>query len=83
VIEIVAAVRLRREITGEVWLALAGLISIAFGTLLIARPGAGILTLLWILAVYAVAFGAMLIALAFEVRSVGRRITMGRRTRAA
>jgi uncharacterized membrane protein HdeD (DUF308 family) len=38
-LEIVAAVRLRRQIQGEVWLALAGIASVVFGVLLVARPG--------------------------------------------
>ena len=39
--EIVAAVRLRKEIEGEWVLILAGLASVAFGVLLMARPGSG------------------------------------------
>jgi uncharacterized membrane protein HdeD (DUF308 family) len=73
-LEIVAAVRLRRQIQGEVWLALAGIASVVFGVLLIARPGAGALTLLWLIAVYAIAFGVILLLLAFRVRSGVKRI---------
>ena len=68
VLEIAAAIRLRHEITGELWLALAGLVSVAFGVLLIARPGAGALAVVWIIGAYAFMFGIFLIALGFRLR---------------
>ncbi len=67
-LEIAAAVRLRREITGEWWLVGAGVISLAFGVLIIARPGAGALGLLWAIGAVAICFGLMLVALAFRAR---------------
>lgn len=68
VFEIIAAVRLRKEIEGELWLALSGVLSILFGVLLIARPGAGALAVIWLIGAYALLFGAFLIALAFRLR---------------
>ena len=44
-LEIWGAIQLRKEIEGEWWLILSGLLSIAFGVLLIARPGSGALAL--------------------------------------
>jgi uncharacterized membrane protein HdeD (DUF308 family) len=73
-LEIVAAIRLRRQIEGEVWLALAGIASVVFGGLLIARPGTGALTILWLIAFYAIAFGVVLVLLAFRVRRGVKRI---------
>ena len=43
VLQIVAAIKLRKEITGEFWLGLSGLLSIVFAFFVIARPGAGAL----------------------------------------
>ncbi|HEY2338934.1 MAG TPA: DUF308 domain-containing protein, partial [Steroidobacteraceae bacterium] len=68
-LEIAAAVRLRKQIEGEFWLALAGIASVTFGVLLAARPGVGALTILWLIGVYAIAFGVILLLLAFKVRS--------------
>jgi uncharacterized membrane protein HdeD (DUF308 family) len=68
VLEIVAAVRLRKQIEREVWLGLAGVASIVFGVLLVTRPTAGALALLWLIAAYAIAFGVLLVLLAFRVR---------------
>jgi uncharacterized membrane protein HdeD (DUF308 family) len=72
VLEIVAAIRLREEIQGEFWLGLSGLLSVVFGVLLVLmNPINGILTLLWLVAVYAIAFGVMMVLLAFRVRGMG------------
>ena len=72
-LEMVAAVRLRKEISGEFWLALAGLTSIALGVLILARPAVGALSLLWIIAGYAVVFGITLILLSLRVRGFMNR----------
>ena len=68
IMEIAAAIRLRAEIKGEFWLALAGLASVAFGVLLLARPGVGVLAVVWMIGAYAFVFGVMLIALGFRLR---------------
>lgn len=76
-LEIAVAIQVRREITGKGWLVLSGLLSIAFGALLIARPGVGILSVLWLIAAYAVTFGALLTVLAFRMRRLLREVTVG------
>jgi uncharacterized membrane protein HdeD (DUF308 family) len=70
VLEIVAAVQLRREIEGEFWLGLAGFASILFGVLLIARPGVGALAVMWLIGTYAIAFGVLLVAHGLHVKSL-------------
>lgn len=74
IFEIVAGIRLRKVIEGEWWLILAGLTSAVFGAFLIARPGAGALTVLWLIALYAVAFGILLVLLAFRTRKFARYV---------
>jgi uncharacterized membrane protein HdeD (DUF308 family) len=77
-LELVAAIRLRKEIEGEFWLGLSGLVSIAFGVFLMARPGEGALSVLWLIGGYGVALGVILIALAVRVRGFARRsVTAG------
>lgn len=73
ILEIVAAIRLRRVITGEWLLILSGIISIVFGVLLVLFPGAGALSLLWLIGSFAIAFGVLLIILAFRLRSRSRK----------
>lgn len=68
VLEIASAIALRKEIEHEWMLGLSGLASVVFGALLVARPGAGALAVLWIIGAYAVVFGALLVLLAFKVR---------------
>ncbi len=72
ILEIVAAIRLRKEIEDEWLLIVVGLVSVVFGVLLIVRPGVGALSLLWVIASYAVVFGILLVLLAFKVRRFGR-----------
>ena len=68
VLQIVAAIRLRKEIANEFWLGLSGLISILFGFFVIANPGQGAVAVIWLIGIYAIMFGVFLIAFAFRVR---------------
>ncbi|YAF94323.1 MAG: HdeD family acid-resistance protein [Nodularia sp. CChRGM 3473] len=76
VLEIIAAIQVRKEIENEWLLALAGIASVLFGVLLIIWPVAGALAILWIIAAYALIFGVLLLILAFRLRTWGsnRRI---------
>jgi uncharacterized membrane protein HdeD (DUF308 family) len=71
VLQIVAAIRLRKEIEGEWALGLSGVLSVAFGILAAFHPGAGALAVLWMIGGYAVGFGVLLIALGFRLRAFG------------
>ena len=73
-LDIVAAVRLRKEIEGEWLLGLGGLSSVAFGVVLLARPGTGALAVLWIIAAYAVAFGVILTLLSFRLKGLAKKM---------
>jgi uncharacterized membrane protein HdeD (DUF308 family) len=68
VLEIVGAIRLRKEITGEFWLILSGIASILVAILLMIFPLAGALSLLWLISIYAVVFGVLLIASGLKLR---------------
>ena len=68
ILEIAAAIMLRRYIRGEWWLALAGVLSVAFGAVLAIWPGVGALALVLWIGVYAIVLGIFLIALGFKLR---------------
>ena len=77
VLEIAAAIRLRRHIRGEWLMALAGLLSVVFGVLIAIRPGVGALAIVWWIGAYAIAFGALLIALGIRVRQFVHSVEPG------
>jgi len=70
VLQIVAAVQLRKVIRGEFWLGLSGALSILFGILVFANPAAGALAVVWLIGLYAILFGITLLALGFRLRSL-------------
>jgi uncharacterized membrane protein HdeD (DUF308 family) len=70
VLEVITAIRLRHEIRGEWMMALIGILSIAFGFLLVAFPLAGALSVVLIIGAFAFATGALMIALALKLRSL-------------
>ena len=70
ILEIVAAVQLRKAITNEWMLILGGIVSIIFGVLLFLFPGAGALGLTWMIGIYAIIFGILFIILAFRLRGM-------------
>jgi uncharacterized membrane protein HdeD (DUF308 family) len=69
VTQIYAAYRLRKEIEGEWLMAIGGVASIAFGVLIIVAPGAGALSVLALIATFAILFGISLLALAWRLRT--------------
>jgi uncharacterized membrane protein HdeD (DUF308 family) len=88
--EIVAAVRYRRELRHEWLLGVSGVLSIVFGLLLVITPGAGALVITWLIGWYALVVGVVLLALAWRfraLRSGGREVpgpsTSGRGAAAA
>jgi uncharacterized membrane protein HdeD (DUF308 family) len=68
-LEIAAAIRLRKIITREWLLALAGIASVALGIVLILFPGPGALALVIWIGAFALVYGTLLTVLAFRLRS--------------
>jgi uncharacterized membrane protein HdeD (DUF308 family) len=73
VLEIVAAIGLRKEIRGELLLAISGIASLILGVLLLIFPSAAEVTITWLIGMYAILFGAMLLVLGLRLRKLGRQ----------
>jgi uncharacterized membrane protein HdeD (DUF308 family) len=72
VLRIVAAIRLRKEISGEFWLVLSGIASVIFAFLVMLNPAAGALAMSWLIGWYALFLGAMLVMLSIKLHNVLR-----------
>jgi uncharacterized membrane protein HdeD (DUF308 family) len=72
ILELAAAIRLRRHIPGEWLLVLTGIVSVLFGVMIFWAPVLGVLAIAWWLAGYALIFGILLLTLAFRLRSLHR-----------
>ena len=59
--------------SGWGWGVVAGLVTFVFGILLFAQPTVGLTTIIWLIAIFALIIGVLLIALGLQVRSLGRR----------
>jgi uncharacterized membrane protein HdeD (DUF308 family) len=90
-LDIAFAIRLRKLIHDEWLLILSGVASIVFGALVFLFPSAGALALIWLISLYAVLTGALMLGLSLRLRAHGiagenrteRRITPDRRMRTA
>ena len=70
IFELMAARRLRRELAGEWLLASTGVLSILLGLFIAIFPGAALVALIWIVGIYALLFGVVLLAFAFRLREM-------------
>jgi uncharacterized membrane protein HdeD (DUF308 family) len=59
---------------GEWLFILGGLVTVLFGLLLMVWPANGALAVLWLIAIYAINFGGILVVLAFKARSFGKQL---------
>lgn len=73
VAEAIFAYTQRREIDFEWLLALSGVVSVAFGILLLVAPGAGVFALLWLIGLYAIFGGIVYLGTAYRLRDRANR----------
>lgn len=77
-LEIAAAIQLRRVLENEWLLAFSGILSIILGIAMVAWPAASILALAWLIGIYAIIFGITLVALGIRLKDwepVGSQVT--------
>jgi uncharacterized membrane protein HdeD (DUF308 family) len=74
VIKIAQAIQLRKEIQGEFWMGLAGLIGIVGGLIIFGEPGIGIVTLSWIAGTFALLAGIFLVMMSLKLKKVQEHV---------
>ena len=77
-VQVIAAIRLRRDISGELWFVVGGLLTIVFGVFILAFPGSGLLSLVWIVGAWAIVFGITNLVLAWRLRGLHQQIVRSR-----
>jgi uncharacterized membrane protein HdeD (DUF308 family) len=65
--QIIGAIKLRKEIDNELFLILGGILSVIFGIVMLAQPGAGALALVLVIGGYAIVYGVLLIAFSLRL----------------
>ena len=68
VMEVYGAIKLRKEIEGEWFLILNGVLSVIFGVLILWRPGLGALALVYIIGAYAIILGIIYVMFGFKLK---------------
>ncbi|MDF7675648.1 HdeD family acid-resistance protein [Neisseriaceae bacterium ESL0693] len=66
--QIAAAIKLRKQVAGEVWMIVGGILSVLFGIALFVWPVSGAVAIAWLIGIYAFIFGIVNIIAAFRVR---------------
>jgi uncharacterized membrane protein HdeD (DUF308 family) len=73
IFQIITAIRFRKVIQNEWMLAFSGVLSVAFGAIMFARPGAGALAVVWIIGCYALLTGVLQLMLGFRIKGLSNR----------
>lgn len=73
--QIIAAIQLRKEIEGEIWMGLSGLLAVIFGVSVILFPAGGALAIASIIGIFAIMYGVFLSILAFRLRGLKDDLT--------
>ena len=70
IIRIIEAIQLRKDIPGDIWLALSGVVTVLFGIMLVSRMFVGVIGLALLIAAFALICGVFEILLGWELRGV-------------
>lgn len=76
IFEIITANYVRREVKNEWLLVGSGIASIVFGILLVIWPLAEAMNIIWIIAAYAIVFGALMLVFALRIRTWGEQLKL-------
>jgi uncharacterized membrane protein HdeD (DUF308 family) len=77
-LQIISNIGIRKEAPGAwVWGVVAGAIGVIFGILVLVWPGVGLVSLIWLIGIWAIVFGVALIVLGLQVRKAAKPVTAG------
>lgn len=76
VLQVIAAVEMRRTIDNEWFLILTGIGSVLWGILVSIFPGGGALAIIWTIGIFAILFGVLMIGLGVRLRTWNGRATL-------
>ena len=77
-LQIIANVGIRKEAPGAwVWGVIAGAIGLVFGIVVLFNLGIGLVSLVWLIGIWAIVFGVALIVLGLQVRKAATSVTAG------
>ena len=74
VFEIAAAFDMRELVRDGWWIGLSGALSVVFGLLIAVNPGAGVLTILWLIGLYSLLAGVARLAAAYRLNAVASNV---------
>jgi uncharacterized membrane protein HdeD (DUF308 family) len=74
IFEIIAAIRLRKEIDDEWLLAISGIASLVFGGLILYRPQEGLIAIAILLGAFLLAIGVLAVALSLRLRRLQHKL---------
>jgi len=74
VFEVIASIEARDLVKGAGWLTASGLLSVAFGVVVAARPGSGALAILWLIGIYAIIAGGTRLYAAYRIRGAEKDV---------
>jgi uncharacterized membrane protein HdeD (DUF308 family) len=77
ILQLASAITLRDQMVGAIWMGVGGLLSVVFGILLIAFPGDGLVSLVWLVGLWAVVFGISSLGLAYDLRQINKAVKHG------
>jgi len=70
IFEIIAALRIRQSVSGEIFMIVAGILSIVLGGALFVFPSAGLIAWIWLIGIYAIIFGVLMIGFGLRMRKL-------------
>jgi uncharacterized membrane protein HdeD (DUF308 family) len=74
ILQLVAAIVLRKELEGEIWLAISAIVSILFGVAIVANWAWGVMAVALLVGLAALVVGVILIAFAWRLRGIGNEL---------